>query len=530
MQTSFGGGNSTVAGVGLIFRGGDTWHFGNSAASPYTGGTFNIIWSGSSSACAYEGNASGCFYIGVDQAWFNSSTCGSSWCRPVFTGDNPTSTTAVSSCAYQAGSNNVLVILSTNDNSYLYFDGFELTGLCSNDVAGSCNNGGCSAYVADNGTGNIGTGMAIKSNLYFHGWTVTSAIPKSNPIVCTVNAGGGTEAYVGNVIDGSDAIPGACNAAIFPYISHWKDNMFRYTTQIVATTCHDIHDNVFEHFYNPYFVGGHGNGLECNGDQQGPTPNVYYNNIMRHFDPSFGLGGQVDLWFCPGPTPEYWFNNMMYDLNPTAGQGSWDIAGPPTYAACTNSGGQYMFNNTLVDTQQPCYEPVNNSSHGQYLNVFNEHLIATGYDGSGTGGCNGGLSSPTNISMSDAVATAQGYTTGSPGTSFTNTCANDGSAACSPTSPSAATVGKGSNVMAYCNQLATYTSEYAIGTEAANACRFGTTDACTYNVSNHTMVCPAQTATARPASGAWDVGAYQFSSAQGPQLPMPPTSPVITVH
>jgi len=159
-----------------------------------------------------------------------------------------------------------------------------------------------------------------------------------------------------------------------------RDSIFRHTTQGVANWCHDIHDNIFEYFYNPY-IPTHGNALECNmdatGNAQGQpqnTPNVFYNNIMRHFDPGMGLNGQVDLWLCPTAIPEYWFNNLMYDLNPTPGQGSWDIAGPPTYGGCPNTGRQYMFNNTLVDTNQPCYLGPNGTK-GQYLIIANEQMI-----------------------------------------------------------------------------------------------------------------------------------------------------------
>src|ERR1039457_6529579 len=65
------------AGDKFIFRGGDTWHFGNSGASPYTGGTWDVHnWFGTSAAtCMYEGTQTGCIYYGVDLTWFS----GASW-------------------------------------------------------------------------------------------------------------------------------------------------------------------------------------------------------------------------------------------------------------------------------------------------------------------------------------------------------------------------------------------------------------------------------------------------------------------
>jgi hypothetical protein len=170
-----------------------------------------------------------------------------------------------------------------------------------------------------------------------------------------------------------------------------------------------------------------------------------------------------------------------------------------------------MFNNTLVDIIQPCN--VSNVSHGgQYLTVLNEHLINTPFD-TNTGTACTGRSNATNIAMSDSTATSQGYTTGSSGTAGTgNTCANDTTTPCAPTSITNGTVGAGANHQAYCTALAAFTSETAIGTDAANACKYGTTDGCTYNATSHTMSCPAVTATTRPSSGAWDSGAYEYSA------------------
>lgn len=519
VQSSFGGYGNAHGGVGLIFRGGDTWHFGNNGTSTSTGGTWTPQWPGTSaSACAYEGTQTGCFYVGVDTTWYNSSNC-SSWCRPILNGDNPTSTSIVSNCPYQTGSNNVLVVLNT---TYQYWDGFEFTGMCSNDTV-NVGNSSFDAMFVNNGCGSPSTCsmMTIINNFYMHGWTVTTATASNGAIQCYAFGGGSLTSFMGIVVDGSDSVPGACAWGVFPDIHHMKDSIFRYVTQGVANWCHDIHDNVFEHFYNPY-VPTHGNALECNADATGNavgqpanTPNVYYNNTMRHFDPGFGKGGQVDLWLCPNSVPEYWFDNLMYDLNPSPGAGSWDIAGPPTYSVCTNSGGNFMFNNTLVDTQQPCHLGPNNSG-GQYLTVMNEHLINSPFDSTASGGCIGGPGnspSASNVQMSDAAATSQGYTTGKAGNSSSNNCANDTTTPCTTLAASNATVQKGSNLQSYCTTLASYTQEPAIGTDAANACKNGTSDGCSYNSVSHTMVCssPAWPAVVRPASAAWDTGAYQYS-------------------
>jgi hypothetical protein len=510
-----------TAGQGFIFRGGDSWHTGNSGASPYVGGPLNWQWSGTTSACAYEGTQTGCVYVGVDTTWYNSANC-SSWCRPILNADNPTSKSIVSTCAYQTASttnpgvkNSVFVI--GNNVVAIYIDSFELTGLCGNS---SGTPGNDNTYITGTNTGQSGNGMNFLNNIYIHGWTTTSLV-NNDSTVCTMLGGGnnGLSSITQLAIDGSDSNGSGCTWGQYPSWYHLKDSIVRYATDGVGQWCHDIHDNIFEYIV-PVPTGGHTNILECNQDSTGNapnqpanTPNVVYNNIVRHSD------SNVDFWFCPTAIPEYWFNNLMYD---TEGEG-WAIAGPPGYSGCPNTGGQFMFNNTLVDGStggwtQPCHLTGSNNTGGAYLTVYNEHLINTPYDGTG---CTGGASSSTNISMSDATATTQGYTAGSPGTYLSNTCANESTQPCTPTAQTNSTVGTAANHQDYCSTLASYSSEYAIGTEAANSCRYGTTDGCAYNSTSHTMVCPSQQAIARAVTGAWNAGGYEYASGSNP--PNPPT-------
>ena len=92
--------NSPAGGSGYIFRGGDTWHFGDSSSTPYTGGTWQWESSGASTGSP--------IYVGVDSTWFS----GSSWARPILTGDNATNTSPVGSCSYIVGTSNILVYFS----------------------------------------------------------------------------------------------------------------------------------------------------------------------------------------------------------------------------------------------------------------------------------------------------------------------------------------------------------------------------------------------------------------------------------
>ncbi len=508
-------------GNGFIFRGGDTWHFGNSGLAPYTGGTWSVNqWAGTDTSCMYEGTQTGCVYFGVDQTWFT----GTSWARPILTADNPLSSCTasgncakVASCSFQVGTNNVMIYEGADQ----ILDNFEITGLCSSRNPADTNPAKDIMISLAGPQSNL---MQYLTNLYFHGWTVTTTAGQSNnsqPCTLIGNGVGTLETFDHLVIDGSDSLATACAYGTFPQLYHFRDSIIRFASQGVVGHCHDIHDVIWEHMFNALWPT-HANTMECNddatgsaGNQPANTPNVFYNNIARHDDPNYP-GGNPRWWFCPNNMPEYQFNNIQYDLVP--GSENWAFAGPPGYPSCTNAGGQFMFNNTIVDAIQACHNGGSNQTGGSYLTVLNEHLINTRYDSS-AGGCTG-FNSPTNLAQTDAQATAQGYTSGSPGNSAANNCANDVTP-CAATSSGGATVNAGSNLQAYCNTLASFTSEYAIGTEAANACRLGTTDGCTYITSTHSVSCTGNTAVMRPSTGAWDVGAYQgvSSQTQGPHAP-----------
>ncbi len=107
-------------GDSIIFRGGDTWHFGNSALTPYVGANhWNFSQSGTS------GNV---IYIGVNTSWY----AGSAFARPIFNGDDPVTTSVASSCPYDY--NNINVVMLGTDN-HIRLDNIEMTGFCYNATA-----------------------------------------------------------------------------------------------------------------------------------------------------------------------------------------------------------------------------------------------------------------------------------------------------------------------------------------------------------------------------------------------------------
>ena len=483
---------SPSPGMGFIARGGDTWHLGNSGLSPYTGGNWAIgNWAGGT--CNYEGTTSGCIYWGVDQTWFS----GSSWVRPILNADNPLSTTLVSSCSYQVGSGNNMVTLYNGD----YFDNFELVGLCSS------RNPGSTGPSSDFGIQYGGTGNIFETNLYVHGWTATTTAGTSNNTIPCTLIGGSTQStaeqfFFLNVIDGSDSNPGACAWGTFPMFTHFRDNIIRYTTQGVGQGCHDIHDNIFEYIANPN-LPTHGNILECNGEASLGTPNVFYNNVMRHIFSAFFPAGQVGWWFCPNATADYWFNNLAYDTGGYGDGDAWAVAGTSQYPGCVGGGppgqpgigGQFMFNNTFSGFIQPCHMSGSNLSGGAYTTVLNEHLMNTPFDGPG---CTGGSGDSSNVPQTWAQSDVQGYTAGTAGITDADTCANESSGPCKPVSGSGITVNAGHNETAYCNALLSYGGTEQAMTEAGNACLKSTTDGCFYNVTTHAMQCPNFTPVARP--------------------------------
>jgi len=512
-----------AGGMGFIFRGGDSWHFGNSNASPYTGGTWNWQWSGSSSSCDTSDAASpvetSCIYVGVDTSW----SAGSPWARPIMTGDNPTNTSAVGSCSYGnvGGSNN---FVNVNNSGWAIFDNLEFTGMCQ-QTASSSSTGYLytwNLYINESTASDGGHIVQNRySNDYFHGWThlAFSCDDSSGEPVgqcfseAAIGGGMGTTIGPGFICDGGDSDPGAVGCILYHPAYLVYDSVFEHMSQIVVNYYHVWHDNVWQYYYPTSDGVAHGNSFESNVDAPGcdsegncqpSVPfNAFYNNVFGHN--STGTAGDVKLWFCPNNTAaEYQFNNIVYDQG-TAN--NWDID-----TSCSGSNGHvYQFNNTF---DAPNGSTMNCAMPGQA--ATNIHVITESGNGYASGSC-----TTSNLTvMSHATAVSQGYMANGTGTSGNNsnvTCAND-AAPCVPTSGSSATVGAGSNLMSYCNTL--LASNDAIIQRAGAACELGTTAGVIYNGATHTVSYPA-TPTARPTSGSWDTGAYQYSSTSksGPPAP-----------
>src|SRR5262249_33465143 len=104
------------------------------------------------------------------------------------------------------------------------------------------------------------------------------------------------------------------------------------------------------------------------------------------------------------------------------------------------------------------------------------------------------------------------------------TCAND-TTPCAPTLLTNMTVSAGTNVQSYC--AAMLGSSDSVVARAGAACQYGTSDACSYNPTTHSVTCPRATIVLRPTSTP-DSGAYQYIT-QSSQI-NPPTTLTTTVR
>jgi len=473
-----------VAGDQFIFRGGDTWHFGNSGATPYVGGVWSINFTGSSGSHVY---------FGVDMTWFS----GGSWSRPILTGDNPLTPNPgvtldfVASCTYQVSGNNVMV--NFGGNTFQDFDNFEMLGVCQKTNANPLF--GHDIFL----TG--GSGPNWIENVYIHGWTHEDFSNAScggggaaNCVNISLFLVGGTSHVLNSVADGSDSDPGG--EEVFPPGNGMYDvaySVFRYVQQIIGNNCHLLHDNILEHWYATV----HPNIYECISAPSSSS-GAFYNNIIRHIctdTSACPITALVNIWPSPTiTTTEYWFNNLEYDISTGVNLQYFNVG-----TSGQSQGQINIFNNTFEFNVSGT--ALINCQPNSPLKIGNNHYI---WDGSSQySNCSGQFvaGSPfTELKQTHATATGQGYTSAQ-------------TYAYSPTSGGNSTVGAGTNeTSVFCSALTTAAMSDATLSDAATACQSDTRYACTYNSTPHTVTCPTRTVVARPSSTAWDIGAYEFSA------------------
>lgn len=438
----------------LIFRGGDTWHFANRSAAPYTGGEWSWSWSGSSSGSP--------IYIGVDQKWYS----GSSWTRPVLSSDNPSSKKAVAKCAYELPMSNQM--MSFDHINYVLFDNFEITGFCWSN--GSLPYGDNVMIESQGPVQGLTPCYITYEHLYVHGWTHTIAGKEGT--------GGGFQGFNQNfgvcfqynVIDGSDSDDASLSAIIGDNYSA-AYNVFRhFGGTIVGNTCHTLHDNLFEYINNVTDGSSHTDVWFCYGEYSGgkADPNTFYNNIFRYIGTQYDEAVSAIILFSPPPgQTDYMFNNVAHDNQP-GGTNYFNLnerGGP-------GGGNLAVFNNTGVVGRARCL--ICNGSGVGTVTAVNNLWITTGSNASIFGNTST-LSESHSVYITPAKAASRGYKS-------TNDYAPN------------LTVGAATSNSALCDGFSDST--------ARSSCLSGTGDRCTYLISDHTVSCsdlsPVDTSAAVP--------------------------------
>ena len=473
--TGIAGSYSAVAGDTFVLRGCDVWY---NSSLPL------VLNSGGSS-----GNP---VTVGVDPSWYNTTNCPSAWNRPVFDGHTSASSSTptqiggtTSGCVGGTGNNFIIV-----NASYVTIQWLEMRNLYyANDAENSCYGGNAWFQITN-------ADFVTVSNTYEHDWSMgaysTSTVNDTDELVfingvpacphclLTYNVANNCAAT-----SGSGTLPGG--AMSFTNVTY---SVFKCMSNA----------------YKPVYAGEFGyNEITLVGDS---PDSAIHPNCIESID-SMGNGGVYfihdnrihDNYACeglqignPGETDYVW-NNIWYNDTAVGSNG-------PQVPQSETPVAMYFWNNTVVDWQG-C---IQDATHGYtWSGPFHSqnNLCINSSNNSGSGSpVASSVTISNSIGLSDAQATTAGY-------------ANSQAFVYAPTGTSSPTVGKGVNL----------TSLWPAG--------FSTQDSamvCTQQTVNTVVrvICTG-TPNARPASGAWDVGAYQFnaSSANGPN---PPTALKVTPH
>jgi chitodextrinase len=397
---------------------------------------------------SWSGSIGNPIYFGVDKTWYT----GSSWTRPVFDLQSTT-----------AGSKNIVVDLQTGGLgiSYVTLDNLEMVNF---RWTGSPTYGNAIGI-------NLETSQNITlENVYFHSWT------HDNPGGCTsgncdamkVVVGSTSSPYnPGSIINdltcdgapsGTDS--GMCTYAVPAVENSTAQNMSNGFLLNGATVT--FAGNTVGPINQSYDTGNHENCVETTG-----ASTVYFSNNLIHDCTAVSVftGGGI-----AAPETDYIWNNIIYNSVPG-----------PVYidTSPVATGSAYLYNNTFVATSSGSCVEIVQRSKGDLANFVEENNNCISDNGTAThamvcdktwnsGGCAGATTETlaTNVVMSHAAAASQGFTAGN---------------SYSETSVSNSTV-----------QIATNLTSLCSGSLAS--------------------LCTSFNGLTRPASAAWDAGAYQLDT------------------
>jgi hypothetical protein len=272
----------------------------------------------------------------------------------------------------------------------------------------------------------------------------------------------------------------------------WRNNVMRYVSNGFIGSSSEMSGNRIEYIRLGTDPTGHTNIWEDQPCLAISSNCLYFNNVIGHMNNANSSipGGQWNIGETLAAAPTsgvtgWMFNNVMYDITQSP-----DVQLNTDCSGC-GAGTWNMLNNTLLGGPEgsATYQIIQGCAVTACL-FENNHFISSNAAPYGT--CSGGgCTSTTPLVQTEATANSDGYTI-----SQTYTF--------SPTASNSPTVGTGTNATSTCNLIAQ--------AAAQTACKSDTVYAVGYNTTNHTVIVPGRTTNSRPASGAWDVGAYEYQA------------------
>lgn len=433
--------------------------------------SFPITWN-------WSGTSSSPITIDRDTAWYNTANCPTTWNRAVFDAGNA----VMGGASCQPGRN----MFVNFNGSWVTMKWIEAKGLFWNDDSQN------KCFKSDGFFDASSVDYVTVDSWYVHHWSAdTSKATDPDQLIFVNNSPECPHCLLTNsVFDNSDATSGS-------------GTFFGGSVAFVNVKNNVIHelDNAIKPFFageisgnNIYHVGAsfdpavHENCIETIGAEG--NGGVYYIHDNRIHDNYSCEGLQVGN---PGETDYVW-NNIWY--NPL-GVGANGPQVPQTETPVA----MYFWNNTVVDWS----DCINDATHGYTWSgpFYSQNNLCINVSGSNSSGSPAAspVTISNNLGLTDSQAATAGYT-------------NSQTLTYSPTSNSSRTVGLGTNL--------TLLWPAGISTQDSSV-------VCTQQTVNTVVqvVCSG-TPNPRPAIGAWDVGAYQYSASSATR-PNPPTGLTATV-
>lgn len=428
--------------------------------------SFPVTWSTAGTSGAH-------ITIGVDMTWYNTGTCPTGWNRPVWDAQGA-SMGGATECT---GTNNNMFLI-VNGVNYVDFNWIEMPNyFMTANCAGGISPG--DRWINVNSPGDFDT----LNDIYIHAAHAGSfdsdrqiGVSGNNCAHCFVNQS------VINNSDGTQYTQGGIQFGMTRTVCQYVANCAK------PTIGGEIAYNDIEHI-GVAISGTHPNCIET---VTSVTATFYIHDNRVANMPNSPLEQCETLQIGNTGETDYVWNNLFYDL------GGGDIIHfPQGGSSKTGLIGMFFVNNTVVPgPSNVCGDWGTGASWTSFFIFENNHCmtpITPGGNASSQLSFTGGtITGATTISIGNnftellATANGQGYV-------------NTSTYVYSPSSGSSPTVGAGANL----------TSIWPAG--------FATSDT-TYACSQQTVsgvvqsVCPGRAGNARPTSGAWDAGAYEFSA------------------